>query len=267
MEKIIDIEDRIPTLRERRKKRTNRKFTILLFLFLMIIVSILYFQSSYSKIQSFVVQGEAIESEAFYEQLSTLKKGQSMWDFRASKIEQLIANETIVQKADVKRTGLTEVTISITEWKTKGFVFENDTYYAIFENGEQMDKPWNEPTLEGPILIGFENKKTRKKMVHELSDLHTEVYSLLSEIYCIPSKADPYKIKVFLNDGNEVRAVIPSFADKFNYYPSILAQITPDVKGVIDLEVGSYFQTYEEMYQQQEEGDPKVDESDQATSE
>ncbi|CAM5188197.1 hypothetical protein UACE39S_03345 [Ureibacillus acetophenoni] len=33
MEKIIDIEDRIPTLREKRRKRTNKKFIFLITLF------------------------------------------------------------------------------------------------------------------------------------------------------------------------------------------------------------------------------------------
>ena len=39
MEKIIDIEDRIPTLKERRRRRTNKKFSILLFLFVTTLIS------------------------------------------------------------------------------------------------------------------------------------------------------------------------------------------------------------------------------------
>lgn len=50
MEKIIDIEERIPTLRERRKKRTNQRFTILLAIFGIILLALLYFQSSLSHI-------------------------------------------------------------------------------------------------------------------------------------------------------------------------------------------------------------------------
>ena len=52
MEKVIDIEDRIPTLKARRRKRTNKKFSILLFLFISTLLIVLYFQSSYSHIQS-----------------------------------------------------------------------------------------------------------------------------------------------------------------------------------------------------------------------
>lgn len=51
MEKVIDIEDRIPTLKEKRRRRTNKKFSILLFLFVFTLLVLLYFQSSYSQVQ------------------------------------------------------------------------------------------------------------------------------------------------------------------------------------------------------------------------
>lgn len=51
-----------------------------------------------------------------------------------------------------------------------------------------------------------------------------------------------------MNDGYEVRAVIPTLADKLNYYPSIVAQIANLEKGVIDIEVGSYYRPFNDEY-------------------
>ena len=51
-----------------------------------------------------------------------------------------------------------------------------------------------------------------------------------------------------MNDGYEVRAVIQTLAEKLNYYPSIVAQIANLEKGVIDLEVGSYYRPFNEEY-------------------
>ncbi|RKJ20575.1 cell division protein DivIB, partial [Butyricicoccus sp. 1XD8-22] len=58
-------------------------------------------------------------------------------------------------------------------------------------------------------------------------------------------------ITLFMNDGYEVRAEITSLAEKLNYYPSIIAQIEKNgefEKGIIDIEVGTYYRSYSEEY-------------------
>ena len=109
MEKIIDIEDRIPTLKERRRRRTNKKFSILLFLFVTTLLIVLYFQSSYSQIQKIALDGEKLVSKQFYIEESTLIIGESMWSFNESKIENLLAKNAWVKSAQVKRKWLTSV--------------------------------------------------------------------------------------------------------------------------------------------------------------
>ena len=52
-----------------------------------------------------------------------------------------------------------------------------------------------------------------------------------------------------------MRAVISSFAEKMAYYPEITAQLSGMEKGVIDIEVGTFFIPYSEMY-----GEPKGEE-------
>jgi cell division protein FtsQ len=48
-----------------------------------------------------------------------------------------------------------------------------------------------------------------------------------------------------MNDGFEVSASIKSFSGKMAHYPSIISQLDPNKKGIIDLEVGSFFKAYE----------------------
>jgi cell division protein FtsQ len=48
-----------------------------------------------------------------------------------------------------------------------------------------------------------------------------------------------------MNDGFEVRATLRTFSDKMVHYPSIISQLDPNKKGIIDLEVGSFFKAYE----------------------
>ncbi|CAM5180357.1 Cell division protein DivIB [Lysinibacillus sphaericus] len=86
MEKVIDIEDRIPTLKLRRKKRTNRKFIVLILLFFLVLAVLLYFQSPYSDIKNITVNGAKLADEQYYLDASTLAPGKSMWGFTVKEI-------------------------------------------------------------------------------------------------------------------------------------------------------------------------------------
>lgn len=92
MDKVIDIEERIPTLREKRRRRTNFKFITLLLLFFLTLFLLLYFQSPYSDIKKIDIQGSKLVDEEVYLQQSTLQIGNSMWGFHADEIEKKLNN-------------------------------------------------------------------------------------------------------------------------------------------------------------------------------
>ena len=82
-------------------------------------------------------------------------------------------------------------------------------------------------------------------MIAALEELPEVVMNSISEIHSQPIKTDRYLIKLYMNDGYEVNASLRTFSDKMAHYPSIVSQLDPSKKGVIDLEVGSYFKAYE----------------------
>lgn len=251
MEKIIDIEDRIPTLKERRRRRTNKKFSILLFLFVSTLLVVLYFQSSYSQVQTIDLTGDALVPKEKYIEQSALKIGDSMWGFREKNIEKLIEQNEWVKSANVSRNWLTEVNIQVEEYKQIGYVEKEETLHIILENGKIINTDGQVLPLDGPIFAGFDDEKIRLRLIKELSNLNPEVLLTISQITYTPSENDAYSIRVFMNDGNEIKAIIPSFSEKMNFYPSILSQLDPDTKGIIDLEVGTFFRPYIEVYSQQ----------------
>lgn len=263
MKKVIDIEDRIPTLRERRKRRTNRKFTLLLVLFLVTLFGLLYFKSPYSLVQNINVQGAKLASSDSYIAQSGIQEGQSMWEFRTSDAGKTIRRNDWVKDVKVKRSGLTSVEIQVEEWKKAAYVETDTDFQVVLENGTLFRMEETSAPIDAPLLSGFKNKKIRSRMVKEIAELNGEVFSMISQIESVPSKADPYRIRLFMNDGNEVRAIISSFAEKMNYYPSLIAQIGENERGIIDLEVGSFFQTYLDVYNPQ----PKEEEEDEETPE
>lgn len=253
MDKVIDIEERIPTLREKRRKRTNKKFITLLLLFFLTLFLLLYFQSSYSDIKNINITGSELVEEDVYLKQSDLKAGDSLWGFKTSDVEEKILEEYWVKDVNVKRKWLSSVEIEVEEYEKVAYISIDNDLYPMLENGEIFKESSFSGPIDAPLFLNFEDEKLRKKLLVELSKLDPTVLSLISQINSTPSSADPYAITLYMNDGYEVRAEITSLAKKLNYYPSIVAQIEGAgqfEKGIIDIEVGSYYKSYQDEYAQ-----------------
>ncbi len=253
MDKVIDIEERIPTLREKRRKRTNFKFIFLLFLFLITLFLLLYFQSPYSEIKKVdVIGAELVEADAYRDQ-SALQAGDSMWGFKVGSIEDKISKDHWVKEVHVKRKWLTTVQIEVEEWEKVAYISIENELYPMLENGDIFKETSTLEPIDAPLFLEFEDGKLRKRLLVELGKLDSTVLSLISQINSTPSSSDPYAVTLYMNDGYEVRAEVTTLAEKLNYYPSIVAQIEStgsNEKGIIDIEVGSYYKSYQDEYAQ-----------------
>lgn len=248
LEKVIDIEDRIPTLKKRRKKRTNRKFIVLILLFFIVLAVLLYFQSPYSDIKKITVNGAKLADKQYYLEVSTLEPGKSMWGFKVEDIEKQLLNDEWVKEAHVKRNWLQGITITIKEWKKVAYLAGDGTYYPLLENGKRFEQTGNDHPIDAPVFLGITGEKTIHRLVEQLAQLKPEVLALISQVNTNNNETNPNAVKLYMNDGYEVRAVVQTLAEKLNYYPSIVAQIANLEKGVIDLEVGSYYRPFNEEY-------------------
>ncbi|SOC35347.1 cell division protein FtsQ/DivIB [Ureibacillus acetophenoni] len=251
MEKVIDIEDRIPTLREKRRKRTNKKFIFLITLFFVTLFLLLYFQSPYSDIKTINVKGSSLVGEEEYIKQSSLQVGQSMWSFKEKEIEDHLKELDWVKNVEVNKKWLTSVEIKIEEWQKVAYISKQNGFYPILENGIIFNEISSNAPIDAPIFLAFDDNEMRERLLKELADLNPTVLSMISQINATPTESDPYAITLFMNDGYEVRAEITSLSEKLNYYPSIVAQIENAgeyEKGIIDIEVGTYYRSFSEEY-------------------
>ena len=251
MEKVIDLEDRIPTFREKRRKRTNFKFILLTTLFLFFLLILLYFQSPYSDVKTINISGNELVAATYYEELSGIKVGDSMWGIKSDEIKGDIESLDWVESVSVTRKWLTTVNIEIKEWQKVAYLAKDNTFYPMLENGVLFEESNELLPIDAPVFLAFEDETLRKRLLKELAKLKPEVLALISQINANPSTSDPYGITLFMNDGYEVRADITSLASKLNYYPSIIAQIENQEqfeKGIIDIKVGSYYRSYSNEY-------------------
>ena len=260
MDKVIDIEERIPTLRERRKKRSNRKFVVLLFIFLILLAALIYSQTKYSEIQTIKVAGAVLYEKQEYQQMSGLAIGDSMWSFTEKEVEEKLNDLEWVDKAEVQKKWLTGVEINIKEYEKIGYLDQGNSYQMLLSNGFALEKPIT--VLNGPIFSNFDEKEMRVDLVSQLADIDSEVFNLISQIILNPSEKDTAYVTLYMSDGNEVRGILPNLAEKLNYYPSVIAQLEDGQKGVIDMEVGIFFRSYDDVYGPPKEGD-EIEESEE----
>lgn len=246
MEKLIDIEERIPTLRKKRKRRMTWTFSILLFLFFSALLLVLYLQSSISKIQIITTQGNEIVNAQEIEAVSTLNKGDSLWSFTTSSIEQEIEQHPAIKQAEVSRKRWSEVVISVQEYQPIGFRGTDETR-ILLENGAEVTSE-DAGSMFGPAIGEFDEEKVEQKVISELGKLASENRMLVSEITSTPSQSDPNLITLFMNDGNTVILSALDLSEKMDLYPAVLQQIPIGQKGIVDMEVGTFFESYDSIY-------------------
>ncbi|WP_235046365.1 cell division protein FtsQ/DivIB [Bhargavaea cecembensis] len=240
---MIDIEDRIPSLKEKRRRRTNRNFLFLLVLFLLLLAVLLYFQSPLSKVREIRVEGAALQNEEEYIKASGIRTGDALWGFSSGEAEQSVTRLAGVEGAEVVREDFRDVVIRVDEFKTVALVQRESGFHPVLADGSVFGRASETPP-PAPILAEFGEDEQMKKMVGELEKLPASITSLISEL----KYTGEGSITAFMTDGYEVRGVISGFADKMEYYPSIVSQLTEEGKGVIDLEAGVYFTSYEKIY-------------------
>ncbi|MDP4085408.1 MAG: cell division protein FtsQ/DivIB [Bacillota bacterium] len=242
---IVALEDRIPKLKQQRRKKANRRLILVLFLFFSLIAIIIYLQSPLSHVKNIVVKGnEAISSNKVIEETGISTKT-NIWKVSKQQVSKKLLSIPEIKKANVKVKFPNTVIIEINENKRIAYLKKDTEYYPVLENGTILkEKVMNGLPISAPILFDFKEGDVLVEMLAELRKLPNAILNSISEIHYSPSNTDQFHISMYMNDGFEVSATIRSFSDKMSHYPSIISQLDPNKKGIIDLEVGSFFKAY-----------------------
>jgi cell division protein FtsQ len=243
--KIVSIEDRIPKLKHQRRKKANRRLIMMLFLFFTLILCIIYFQSPLSKVHTIIINGNESVAIDDVKQKSGIVKGTNIWKINRNDSEALIEKLPEIEEAEVSIQFPNTVTIHLKEFEKLAYLSQGRDFIPVLSNGEILQNGLTqEIPVNAPILISFKEGEVLDEMISSLKLLPEEILSTISEIHHKPSDTDSYRILLYMNNGFEVNATLRNFTEKMVHYPSIISQLDPLQKGVIDLEVGSYFKAY-----------------------
>ena len=244
--KIVALEDRIPKLKEQRRRKANRRLIFLLLLFFTMIAIVAYVQSPLSYVNKINVKGNELLSANEIIKSTGLSKKTNVWSVKKGLIASELQKMNVIKKAEVKIKWPNTVILEIKEHNKIAYMESDKFYYPVMENGKVLkDRQVAEIPVNAPILFKFKEDSILKEMVSALEKLPDEVQNAISEIHYTPKETDEYRISLFMNDGFEVNATLRTFSEKMIHYPSIISQLDPSIKGIIDLEVGSYFKAYE----------------------
>ncbi|VDG24462.1 cell division protein FtsQ/DivIB [Lactiplantibacillus mudanjiangensis] len=247
--KPLRIGDKLPKLKLQRRQLVTKRATLLISLFLVGMLISGYFISPLSHVQTIQVTGTEKLTATEVQTATEIKPGTSLWAVighdtqisqRARKANQQIG------AVKTKLIGLNQIKIQVHEIRIAGYLSTGNTYRRVLENGKIMTTTVAQPSGTYPMYAGFKSGQRLQTMIHQYAKLPAAVKHNISEIKFTPTNANPERVHLYMNDGNEVYATITTFASKMSYYAGIAAKMKQ--AGVVNLEVGAYSYSFKKSH-------------------
>ncbi|WP_164508310.1 cell division protein FtsQ/DivIB [Companilactobacillus kedongensis] len=223
------------------KKRKNLGKNSIILILAVVIIFIAYLGSPLSKVRNVTVEG--VNDLGAQQVIDATDINNNSLLINIMFDQQTIANKTkkklpSIETVSFKTHNLRDIVIKVKEFKTLGLIYKDGYYYRVINGGHVIDQKMHSPIGKYPIYSGFNNQKSLKRISKIYKKLPDNVRTNVSQFYNSPTKLNPYRIKIDMNDGNKVVADIRTVQAKMEYYPGIAAQMKQ--KGVINLEIGAY---------------------------
>lgn len=244
--KVVSIEEKIPGLKEYKDKVRRRKLFGLLGVFGLLIVIVVFLISPLSRLQSIEVVNNSRLTTAQVIALTGLEKDVSIFEIHSTAIEKKIKDSRLIEKAELTRRGINTYRLTIKEMQPVAYMPKANGYIPLLSSGlldEQNVSKY--PIGNEPLIIGFDNnKQILNELAEQLSKTSAELRNTMSEIVYKPTKINKNRLNINMNDGFQVIIGLADFSTSIKTYPSIVGQVTDGSTGIIDLEVGAFYQSY-----------------------
>lgn len=239
------IGSKLPKLKKQRVDRTTIRATFLIVFFIIIIGVMGFIVSPYSKINKITISGNDTVTDKQVLRATSITKQDFMWNInkKSSEIDKKATKQNPeIKKITVSVTGFRSIKVQVTENKIIGSVYKNGKYYPVLSSGYILNNSQASPMNDVAVYSGFKSKQVIIQTAKQYAKLSNSIKSGVSEVKFQPTKNDPQRLRIFMNDGNEVLVKYTNLADKMAYYPGIVSQMSGN--GIVNLEVGAYSHTY-----------------------
>ncbi|QQK80608.1 FtsQ-type POTRA domain-containing protein [Salicibibacter cibi] len=253
--KVVSANERIPALKEQRKKRANRRLIISLITIFLLVGFVVYLQSPLSDIQAIHVEGIVTGEEGEVIAQSGLEQGDNIWAADVRDAEERIA-ETLphVMEASVSRSFPNTIHIAVTEQERIAYMEENEEYIPVFANGEQSpDQNLDQLPGDAPVIYEWNDESRLETLLDEMEKLTDGVVNRISEVH--PLDENHEGLRLYMNDGIEVETMVDQFAEYMSGYPSVAEEIDPEDSGVLHMKMRPYFESSSATDEEDDEDD------------
>lgn len=206
----------------------------------------------FNKVNHLLVQGHDFLTAPTILQGVNIKshdKVEDVLDYRPELEDHILANHPIIEDVTISRDSWDYLTFTIKEHQIVGRFEQGNLVYPLLSNGHVMESPIEIENLQMaayqnlPLIEGDFSAEALEKLGRSLEQIEPYVLEKFSTIQAVEESDTSDHIIVNMEDGNQIYAVLPTFAQKVNFYPNIVNQLEGR-QGVIDLEVGAYFTPY-----------------------
>ena len=223
----------------KRKKKREAIFIVTLFLIVIGVFVLLF--SSYLKLKTIEVEGNNQITKEEILEAGNINNDLRTWSIKDDEIQNNIKSRfDIFKSVTVKSKLPSSIKVQVEEYS---FIAQNKkedgSLEIIMENGKPYSgKIRNNYNL--PIIENFNDDSNKLEEVYKnLNKLKQEVRLQISEI--ISDEND--RLIIYMKDGQKVKALKTSFADKLNYYEEISKYIEDKNNTTLNLINGAYLET------------------------
>ncbi len=222
-------------MKKKKKKRLNKKRTLVFILFLYIICFFLYDLIN-TPIKHYEINGNNIVSDSEILKVSNLKDYPSIMKYTSNTIEKKIKNIELIDSVKVKKWFGHKVIINIKE--NKVLFYYKDINKIVLSNGNIIDNKYDIVGI--PILVNEIDKDVYNSFISSYSKLNDNIIYEINNVEYYPQTSTDGSIiskdrfKIVMNDGNTVVANSKSVS-VLNKYNDIYASLN-DKKGTINLD-------------------------------
>lgn len=222
-------------MKKKKKKRLNKKRTLVFILFLYIICYFLYDLIN-SPIKHFEINGNKLVKDSEILRVSNLKDYPSIMRYTSNTIEKKIKSIELVNDVKVKKWFGHKIIINIDE--NKVLFYYRDINKIVLSNGNIIDNKYDIVGI--PIFNNDIDKDIYNDFIKNFSKLNDNIIYEINSVEYYPqvstdgSVISKDRFKIVMNDGNTVVANSKS-VDVLNKYNDIYASLN-DKKGTINLD-------------------------------
>lgn len=226
---------------EKIKRKKRREVFYIVTLFLIVIGVFVLLFSNYLKLKTIEVEGNNQITKEEILEAGNINNDLRTWSIKDNEIQNNIKSRfDIFKSVTVKSKLPSSIKVQVEEYS---FIAQNKkedgSLEIIMENGKPYSgKIRNNYNL--PIIENFNDDSNKLEEVYKnLNKLKQEVRLQISEI--ISDEND--RLIIYMKDGQKVKALRASFADKLNYYEEISKYIEDKNNTTLNLINSAYLET------------------------